>query len=176
VSQHSNLTQQPVRRLAEADLLGGLTQSDPASDNLNNDMLDAAISRVLARWQEFGEKRPSAAHFPSDTVAAAKMIYGARRKIDNVFGVNGFSVSPAWDIMLDLYAAHFSNTAISISSACIGAACPPTTGLRWLQILERQGLIAKTGDTTDGRRSFCSLTDRGISLTEKAITASLSSF
>jgi len=175
VSQHSSLTNRLSHRLSEADLLADLARSEPGSGNLNNEMLDASIARILARWQQINDRKPSAAPHVFDTPKAAKMIYGGRRKIDHVFGVNGFSVSPAWDIMLDLYVARSSNKAVSTSSACIGAACPSTTGLRWLRILEQRGLLTKADDATDGRRSFYSLTEVGVSLTEAAIQASFPS-
>lgn len=175
MSQHSNLSNHPVYQLSDSDLQSRPTHSEPNFENLSEDALDAAISRVLARSQAVHGQKSGNTSQLLDTPAAAKMIYGARRKIDDVFGVNGFSVSPAWDIMLDLYIARAGDRAISTSSACIGAACPPTTGLRWLRILEQQALVTKTDDATDGRRSFYNLTSTGVSLTEEAIRATFSS-
>jgi hypothetical protein len=93
--------------------------------------------------------------------ALARKIYSARRKVDEIFGVPGFSVSPAWDILLDLYRAKNMGKEISVTSACIGAACPPTTALRWLQALESLQLVKRQQDHEDKRRSMVELTEGG---------------
>ncbi|MBA4046334.1 MAG: hypothetical protein C0471_18245 [Erythrobacter sp.] len=79
----------------------------------------------------------------------AAKIYQARRRVDKIFGVQGFAVSPAWDMMLDLYQAKVKGRPISVTSACIGGACPATTGLRWLQVLESRQLIVRKPDLSD---------------------------
>jgi DNA-binding MarR family transcriptional regulator len=64
---------------------------------------------------------------------------------------------PAWDILLDLLRAEIAQERISVSSACIAAAVPPTTGLRWLKTLEEHGLVLREGDPLDARRNFVRL-------------------
>ena len=61
---------------------------------------------------------------------------------------------PAWDILLDLLRAELAHERISVSSACIAAAVPPTTGLRWLKTLEQHGLVVRQCDLHDARRTF----------------------
>jgi len=68
---------------------------------------------------------------------------------------------PAWDIMLDLLRAELLGERISVSSACIASAVPPTTGLRWLNILEEHGLVLRQCDPRDARRCFVVLSPRG---------------
>jgi hypothetical protein len=102
-------------------------------------------------------------------VLVAKRIYNARRGVDKLFDMAGFAVSPAWDIMLDLYQARASGQKVSVSSATIGGACPPTTGLRWLQVLEDRQLIVRLPDETDGRRIIVELTDCAIIKIAKAL-------
>lgn len=108
---------------------------------------------------------------PSETtlVALASKIYSARRKVDEVFGMSGFAVSPAWDIVLDLYKAKSEGKQISVTSACIGAACPPTTALRWLQALESMSLVERKPDPHDGRRAVVELTEAGSIKVAKAV-------
>jgi predicted transcriptional regulator len=105
----------------------------------------------------------------STLLALAKKLYSARRNIDDIFGMIGFAVSPAWDIMLDLYQSRARGTEISISSACIGAACPSTTGLRWLQALEGMQLIERQQDPKDRRRTTVTLTEKGWLHTAQAL-------
>ena len=96
---------------------------------------------------------------PATLQAVLRKVYSARRRVDEIFGMQGFSVSPAWDIMMDLYQALDRGKTVSITSACIGAACPPTTALRWLQALENMQLIERTQDPRDKRRSIVLLTE-----------------
>ena len=101
--------------------------------------------------------------------ALAEKIYVARRNVDAVFGMSGFAVSPGWDMMLDLYRAQIKGKSVSVTSACIGGACPPTTGLRWLQALEEMQLIDRTPDPQDKRRSVIGLTSTGKLKVERAL-------
>jgi len=61
---------------------------------------------------------------------------------------------PAWDILLHLLRAELAHERISVSSACIAAAVPPSSGLRWLKALERKGLVLLQCDARDATRTF----------------------
>ena len=100
----------------------------------------------------------------------ASNLYSARRKVDEIFGVSGFSASPGWDMMLDLYRARLEGKQVSVTSACIGAACPATTGLRWLQLLENPALIERTADHIDRRRILVELTEQAKLKVEAALS------
>jgi DNA-binding MarR family transcriptional regulator len=104
-------------------------------------------------------------------VDEARKIYRFRRKIDEIYDYDGFSRSPAWDIMLDLFEANAKGRSISVSSASIGAACPETTALRWLHALEQMGLISRSFDTCDKRRMLISMTRDGLQKTTDALRA-----
>lgn len=109
----------------------------------------------------------------STLTALAGKIYAARRRVDEIFDMSGFSVSPAWDIMLDLYKAKVVGRQISVTSASIGAACPATTALRWLQALESMGLVQRREDSHDRRRTEIVLTDAAMVKVVKALEAHL---
>ncbi len=66
---------------------------------------------------------------------------------------------PAWDILLDLTAARVENVRVSVSSLCIAAGVPPTTGLRWISQMTEAGLLQRVEDATDRRRAFIELSD-----------------
>ena len=106
-------------------------------------------------------------------VSLAGRLYAARRKVDEIFGMAGFSVSPAWDIMLDLFQADAKGMQVSVTSASIGAGCPATTALRWLQVLEAMGLLVRKPDPEDGRRSVVEITQTAIHKIKLAIRAHL---
>ncbi|WP_337661393.1 winged helix DNA-binding protein [Erythrobacter sp. Alg231-14] len=94
--------------------------------------------------------------------AAARQVYDKRRRRTALFGNAELFGEPAWDILLDLYIAHAEKKPVSVSSACIGSAAPPTTGLRWLGVLAENDLILREHDPEDQRRVLVRLTDRGI--------------
>jgi hypothetical protein len=93
---------------------------------------------------------------PSDSVLVelARQIYGARRKRSVLTEWAEFFGEPAWDLMLDLFIAAHEGRDVSISSACIAAEVPKTTALRWLNVLEKEGIIVRDGDRHDHRRSM----------------------
>lgn len=73
---------------------------------------------------------------------------------------------PCWDMLLDLAAARLEQKTISASSACIASGVPPTTALRWLNELEKRGLVIRIADKNDGRRSLVEISDFGMNLLE----------
>ncbi len=84
--------------------------------------------------------------------------YKARRRRSRFFAADLFG-EPAWDLLLDLFAARLQNRRISVSSACIAADVPPTTALRWLGVLEQSELIERIDDASDQRVTWVKLTD-----------------
>jgi DNA-binding MarR family transcriptional regulator len=84
-----------------------------------------------------------------------------RRTRDQFFGAALFA-DPAWDILLELYAAELGQRRLSVSSLGLGAAVPPTTTIRWIKILEKQAMISRSGDPMDGRRVFIALTPAAV--------------
>lgn len=90
-----------------------------------------------------------------------RAILKLRRNRDRHFEAALFA-DPAWDILLELYAAELGQQRLSVSSVCLGAGVPATTALRWIGILENKGLIQRRADRLDGRRVFLLLTCAGI--------------
>lgn len=84
-----------------------------------------------------------------------------RRSRDRFFAGEIFA-DPAWDILLELYAAELGQRRISVSALAAGAAVPMTTALRWISSLEKSGLIERRPDPLDGRRYFMSLSYQGL--------------
>ncbi len=134
----------------------------------------ARIADVLARLSKHDEKprQPIVAESGFDfappeaeehPIAAAdiRQIVRARRLRDRYVGMGLFE-DPAWDMMLDLYAAHLERAHVSVSSLCIAASVAPTTALRWIARLTEAGLFERRPDPFDRRRAFMSLTAAGL--------------
>lgn len=69
---------------------------------------------------------------------------------------------PAWDMLLDLTAAHGEGAQVSVTSLCIAAGVPATTALRWLTQMVESGIFIRVPDPADKRRAFIALSDRAI--------------
>jgi hypothetical protein len=98
---------------------------------------------------------------PSEPAVSAKQlreIIKMRRVRDQYFS-NDLFADPAWDILLDLFAARLEGRKVSVSSLCIAAAVPPTTALRWLTGMTENGLLERHQDPSDARRVFIALSD-----------------
>ena len=84
-----------------------------------------------------------------------------RRHRDSFFG-NELFADPAWDMLLELYASALGQLRVTVSSLCLAAAVPATTALRWITLLEAEGLIERRPDPIDGRRKFISLSEKAL--------------
>lgn len=91
----------------------------------------------------------------------AKREYIQRGKRKNYFNDKFFG-EPAWDIILDLFVTQGAGYRVSVTAACIASQVPPTTALRWLTILEDEGIIRRKPDASDRRRDWLELTDFGM--------------
>ncbi len=96
---------------------------------------------------------------PSQRAEAVRRLIRARRMREQYFPSDMFA-DPAWDMLLDLYAAKLERAQVSVSSLCIAAAVPATTALRWIKSMTDTGLFVREADPHDGRRVFIALGDR----------------
>lgn len=94
-------------------------------------------------------------------VELARQTYDDRRRRTKIFQSEELFGEPAWDILLDLFIAAKERRRVSVTSACIGSAVPSTTALRWISILERQGLLTREADPGDARRVYVRLSPQG---------------
>lgn len=88
-----------------------------------------------------------------------RAIIRARRLREQYFGFELFA-DPAWDMLLDLFAARLEKQRVAVSSLCIAAAVPPTTALRWIKTLTDLGLLVRAADPQDGRRVYIELSPK----------------
>jgi len=100
---------------------------------------------------------PASGGSPTNNAARVRQYLRARRLRERLLPAVLFA-DPAWDMLLDLYASEFERQRVSISNACIAAAVPATTALRWLARLEELALIERQDDPHDSRRCFVRLT------------------
>jgi DNA-binding MarR family transcriptional regulator len=143
----------------------------------------ARISRVLSRLANEDKRpggvseRPLAFTAPPAVPVAApataadirKMIRG--RRLRDQFFAEGLFEDPAWDMLLDLYAAELEGAQVSVSSLCIAAAVAPTTALRWIGRMSDAGLFVRRPDPFDRRRAFLGLSAEARAKMERYLAA-----
>ena len=83
-----------------------------------------------------------------------------RRMRRTHFGTAQMS-GPTWDMMLDLMLANANGRTLSASDLATGAGVPLSSGLRMIAALEVQGLVKRSIDERDRRRSLVRLTEAG---------------
>lgn len=106
----------------------------------------------------------------SDALAVAQMVRRVRLAArTGAEAHRDLFADPAWDMLLDLYVAQVAGRRVSVSDACIAAAVPQATALRWLNMLDQRGLVVRTADTTDRRRWWMTLSAEGVALVERML-------
>jgi DNA-binding MarR family transcriptional regulator len=95
------------------------------------------------------------------TEEAVRLIIRNRAERVRFLPTNLFA-DPAWDMLLDLYLSDILSKRTSVSSLCGASNVPMTTALRWISALDREGLIGRSQDRNDGRRSFIALSEAGL--------------
>ncbi len=119
--------------------------------------LERDAERVAKRLAELRLERAGdpAARRPVDA-ARIRAHIKARRLRERFFPADLFA-DPAWDILLDLAAAQREGIRVSVSSLCIAAAVPTTTGLRWIKAMVDRGMLVREPDPADARRAFIAM-------------------
>ncbi len=94
-----------------------------------------------------------------------------RAKFFGGFSGEALFEDPAWDMLLDLYAAELEGTQVSVSSLCIAAGVAPTTALRWIAKMTSLDLFIRHPDPVDRRRAFMALSPQASSAMRSYMTA-----
>lgn len=147
---------------------GRLREDDPRSEAARRRHLHDEVARIADLLARIGrEPQPSgladrslafAGERDDSAIAPAEIrrAIRARRLRDQFFG-GGLFEDPAWDMLLDLFAADLERARVSVSSLCIAAAVAPTTALRWIGRMSDAGLLEREPDPGDRRRAFMML-------------------
>ena len=128
------------------------------------------IARALARLHsdqstdtacgdEITTSLPAVAYTDSALLTVARQLVRERKNRLKFFQASAFG-EPVWDILLDLYIASCTGALISVSSACIAAHVPPTTALRYITMLTREGMLERTAAKHDCRVMYVALSEQ----------------
>lgn len=97
--------------------------------------------------------------------SALKQMRSMRRMRSQHFPTQLFS-DPCWEMLLDLYDGHLVAAEVTVTSLGAASGVPLTTALRRMDQLKAHGLIERTEDIGDKRRTIVRLTQAGLEAVE----------
>ena len=103
---------------------------------------------------------PASEHDQVALGALAAVAYEARRARARYLPP-GLFAEPAWDMLLELYAADAEGREVPTTSLCIASTAASTTALRHIEVLERTGLIVRRLNPRDNRVTLIRLSPSG---------------
>jgi DNA-binding IclR family transcriptional regulator len=83
-----------------------------------------------------------------------------RRARDEIFGRSLFA-EPAWDMLLELYAAGLGGRRMSLRDIALAIKIPESVAARWVVALAAHGLVSSHGDPDRLGAPWLALTRRG---------------
>jgi hypothetical protein len=128
----------------------------PVTDGSAPEPAARSVPLPNAPSQLFNSSRPVL----PDPRLVRKLIAGRMARA-RFFDAELFS-DPAWDMLLDLTAAHAEKVKVSVTSLCIAANVPATTALRWLKQMVESGVFERVADENDRRRAFIELSENSL--------------
>jgi len=109
-------------------------------------------------------RRVEDASFVPLRVAARQLAEARRNRSQSLSGA--LLGEPAWDLLLELAGQEVPQ---SIKAVSLGAQVPLTTALRWLSLMDQEGLVEQFSDPRDGRRTLVALSAAGTSAVAEAL-------
>lgn len=129
-----------------------------------------AVKAALLAWQARQRANPSAEGFADKSCdrkrAALKDMRSMRKMRSQYFPTELFS-DPCWEMLLDLYDARLAGAEVTVTSLGAASGVPLTTALRRMEQLIAHGLIERSGDTGDKRRTIVRLSQEGLNAVEQ---------
>ena len=141
-----------------ADFARTLARIAEQEDGGGSSLRDKPVSFRPAPASMFEPLVPTSEAASTPSAVKVRELIKLRRLRDQHFPPDLFA-DPAWDILLDLYAANLEGKSVSVSSLCIAAAVPPTTALRWITTMTEHGALVRKQDPNDARRVFIGLSE-----------------
>jgi len=126
-------------------------------DQIHDLLAKGGEDQLVATSAAFGLAAETAPPRLVDQLALSIQVRRMRR---SHFGTAQMS-GPVWDMMLDLMLANANGRTLSASDLATGAGVPLSSGLRMIASLEGAGLVKRSIDERDRRRSIVRLTDAG---------------
>ncbi|WHO37842.1 hypothetical protein PMI04_014870 [Sphingobium sp. AP49] len=117
---------------------------------------DCSTGSAIARIEAALSDSPSPPPSRTSVGEFAGRLRTLRGRRNQILGAN-LMRDPAWDMLLDLVAAHGQEQDLCVTALCLGSGAPMTTALRQLDRLEQLGFLIRRPHPHDRRRSVVSL-------------------
>lgn len=147
------------------------------------------LERLRQNWEELASRvaeieeaarenrsDPPALDFDEDKLAdIAASIYASRKRRVELFSPSLFG-EPAWDMLLILFIRRARGEQVSVTKLCACSGTPHSTGLRWIERLQSQGLVKRTRAKADTRIVWVEISDTGYNLMRRYVVDGIARF
>jgi CheY-like chemotaxis protein/DNA-binding MarR family transcriptional regulator len=100
-------------------------------------------------------------HDTEPSVEALRLLRHLQEARSSIFG-QAVMPEPAWEMLAELMRARLAGQQLSVTSLALASSSPTTTALRRIDDLISGGLVARTPDPGDRRRTYLELTPAGL--------------
>lgn len=109
----------------------------------------------------FGERSVLPERRQETALETAERALTERRRRTDHFGNEKIFGEPAWDILLDLFIHQVRNEEVTVKRATVGSGASSETALRWLRVLDQEGLVCFEADPVEADTCLLHLTPEG---------------
>ena len=136
------------------------------------------VLRELGEFAEFPDRSSTPTCAPQHKDFASQQSFVAQatalmkhRQMRKQFLPGDLFREPGWDMMIAIYIADGAGETVNVKTLVAMVDGPATTSQRWIDHLDRLGLVTRTTDTFDRRRIEVSLTNKGRTAMESYLRA-----
>ena len=155
-------------------------EREPLSAVPHNDEVFASIAELAKRVAELEAKAAqlgtASLDFSDDKLATiASSIQQSRQMRANYFKAS-LLMDPMWDMLLHLFVSKIRGRRVSTRCLSLATSFPPTTALRWIDVLEKEGLLQRTAMDEDSRLKLVEITPEAFQQMRRFIEDSVTRF
>lgn len=96
-------------------------------------------------------------------------ILAGRRGREAAIGRELFS-DPAWDILLELFAAHLGKRGMLVQELARSIDIPESTVVRWIRVLGERGLVTSVSERGERERASIELSVQGLAVMRRLVS------
>jgi predicted transcriptional regulator len=151
------------------------------SQTMDDEFLVRTVRAFEKRLEQLEAIATRSAEPPSIGISDDKMatlassIYRSRRIRANYFPESLLG-DPGWDMLLDLFINKVRGRRVSTTSLCLASNVPQATGVRWIEQLQKAGLVRRAKAPDDARLTLVEITAKGFQQMRRYIGESVAKF
>lgn len=125
------------------------------------DSLEPSPASAAEPEDDSSSTRPDVTEQDRQLAAVAEALYRARGKLAGLLPA-ALIADPGSDMLLDLFVQRARGRAVCLTSLGAAGRVPPSTGLRWIGLLQKHELIEIYRSEHDRRTRYVTLTESGV--------------